>query len=244
MHMRNRAAALSPAWKSVGSVPAWNQRPGPAFVSEFPFKESPIMRLLSPVRRSFALLFFIAGATATGLPSSAHAEADARALIETLGQDALSIMKSPQDVNQKTDGLAQVLRKGLDLDYIGKFVLGTYWNRASDQQKAEYQAAFSNFVSRGYARTLAQQTVDTFKVQDVTKTSEGDSLVKTLIARPGGQAPLNYGWRVRSVNGELKVIDVVIEEVSLLITERSEFTTVAQRNGLDGLILSLKQKAG
>jgi phospholipid transport system substrate-binding protein len=60
--------------------------------------------------------------------------------------------------------------------------------------------------------------------------------------RPSG-APLSYDWRVRSAQADPKIVDVVVEGVSLLITQRSDFSSVISQNGIDGLIRSLKEKA-
>ena len=71
--------------------------------------------------------------------------------------------------------------------------------------------------------------------------ADSDALVETEIKRPDG-APLKAAWRVRDINGHLKIIDVVVEGVSMALTQRQEFASVIQHSGLDGLISDLRNR--
>jgi phospholipid transport system substrate-binding protein len=122
-------------------------------------------------------------------------------------------------------------------------VLGRYWNTASPQQREEYLKVFADFVAKSYSRRLAEEaSIDGFNITNLRDLGDGDAMVQTAITRPSG-APLNYEWRVRDANGTVKIVDVVVEGVSLIVTQRSDFTSVAGQNGIDGLITSLRNKA-
>ena len=59
----------------------------------------------------------------------------------------------------------------------------------------------------------------------------------------GGRQPLKVDWRVRELDGgDLVAIDVIIEGVSLIVTQRSEFSSVIERSGMDGLLAELRQR--
>ena len=64
--------------------------------------------------------------------------------------------------------------------------------------------------------------------------------MRTTISDPAGK-PIVVDFRVRPDGDSFKVIDVVVEGLSMLKTQRDEFSSVIQRNGLDGLINSLQQ---
>ena len=55
--------------------------------------------------------------------------------------------------------------------------------------------------------------------------------------------PIVVDFRVRPTNGTFKLIDVVVEGLSMLKTQRDEFSSVIQRNGVDGLIASLQESS-
>ena len=48
-------------------------------------------------------------------------------------------------------------------------------------------------------------------------------------------------WRVRDEKGELRIIDVMVEGLSMAVTQRSEFSSVARKSGIDGLLQSLRE---
>ena len=56
--------------------------------------------------------------------------------------------------------------------------------------------------------------------------------------------PAKVDWRVREKNGDYKVVDIIIENVSLAITARNEYTAFIKNNagGIDALIANLKTK--
>lgn len=180
---------------------------------------------------------------ALGAPSIASASQDAaRAFITQLGKETVESLKS-KDVAQRRTRMEDILRRGFDFNSIGRFVLGRHWNTTSPQQREEFLAVFADFVSKSYSRRLAEEaSVTGFDITNLRDLGEGDYLVQTAIKRPSG-APLSYEWRVRAAQGEPKIVDVVVEGVSLLITQRSDFASVISQNGMDGLIRSLKEKA-
>jgi phospholipid transport system substrate-binding protein len=162
---------------------------------------------------------------------------DARNLVTRLGNEAVTVLQSQAPLADREKRLQALFRDGFDLDFIGRFVLGQYWNRATSVQRDEYRRVFRDFVTQTYARQLAGETVTRFAIVSANENSDHDVIVETLIERPKGP-PLKYGWRVR----DDKVIDIFVEGVSLLVSKRDDFTSVAQREGIDGLIASLRQK--
>ena len=63
--------------------------------------------------------------------------------------------------------------------------------------------------------------------------------VYTRIDRPSGPAIL-AGWRVREIAGAPKIIDVVIEGISMTIAQRHEFASVTRRGGIEELVQMLR----
>ena len=189
---------------------------------------------------AFAAMPVVAG---VGTVAEASAES-ARAFITELGKQTLDALQKSNAPAQRAAKMEDILRRGFDFPTIGRFVIGRYWNTASPQQREEYIKVFSDFVAKSYSRRLADEaTINGFNITNLRDLGEGDSLVQTAITRPSGP-PLNYEWRVRdSGGGTMKIVDVVVEGVSLLVTQRADFTSVAGQNGMDGLIKTLRDKA-
>lgn len=173
--------------------------------------------------------------------AAAGAEA-ARAFITQLGKETVDALQRSDPAPQKAAKMEDILRRGFDFETIGKFVLGRYWTSASPQQREEFLKVFTDFVSKSYSKRLAEEaSVNGFNITNMRDLGEGDFLVQTAITRPSGPA-LNYEWRVREGSNGIKIVDVIVEGVSLLVTQRSDFTSVAGQNGIDGLIATLRNK--
>jgi phospholipid transport system substrate-binding protein len=67
-----------------------------------------------------------------------------------------------------------------------------------------------------------------------------------VIVSPEGKPPVKVDWRVRNKDGRYKIVDVLVEGVSMSLTQRSDFSSVIQAGGGDVQVLlnHLKQKNG
>ena len=202
------------------------------------------MLLGSMIRRSGWLIpaLLVAVVSISG-PVAAKTSPDAAAkFLDGLGRRALSMLRA-QDISleQREEKVRVLLNKNFDFARIGRFVLGKAWRTATPEQQAEYQHLFAEFVARTYAKRLGGYTGDSFKILKTQRAGKTDAVVMTLIARPSGP-PLKAGWRVSDSKGSLKILDVIVEGVSMVVTQRSEFQAVIRKHGLGGLIELLRLK--
>ena len=161
--------------------------------------------------------------------------------IQALGERAMAtLQRRDLSLAQREAAFGRILRAGFDLRLIGRFVIGKYWRQASNEEKAEYLEAFGDYVIKTYARRLGGFSGQSFSVTGTQVAGERkDVLVNTSIERPGG-ASIAAAWRVRDIEGSLKIIDVVVEGVSMAVTQRQEFSAVARRGGMSGLVRTLR----
>lgn len=192
-----------------------------------------------------ALALGVAAALFVAQPASASAQGSSSQFIERLGRDAITVLAN--------DGLSQearlaefrrLLREGFALEAIGRFVLGRHWTQASPEKRQEFLQAFEDFIVNSYAARLSQYSGETFRIVDERADGERGHAVTTQILRPNAP-PIMVQWRVREAEQGPKIVDIVIEGVSLALTQRSEFAAVIQQNGgrLDPLIEQLRVKA-
>ena len=164
-------------------------------------------------------------------------------LIEWLGQQAITALSQRSvSLEEREAALRTLLRKGFNLDFIGRFVLGATWRRATAEQRADYLDLFSEYLVKTYAKRLGGYSGETFVVLKTTVTGKKrDVIVKTRIDRPSGP-PLKAAWRVRRFDDQDKIIDVSVEGVSMAVTQRQEFASVTRRSGLEGLLQILRAR--
>jgi phospholipid transport system substrate-binding protein len=195
------------------------------------------------LRRSILLagLMFLPGALAPAIPAAAAA--DPAAMISNLGSRALEVLGKGATQSQRLERFRELLRQDFDVPGIARFVLGRYWNIASEEQRTEYVKLFEDYIVMAYATRLAEYTGETFKVTGSRPDADG-AIVSSQIVRPSGAAPVKVDWRLTGRDGKYKISDVSVDGISMAVTQRSEFASVIQHNGgqVQGLITMLRQK--
>jgi phospholipid transport system substrate-binding protein len=140
---------------------------------------------------------------------------------------------------------AQIFEQGFDVPTIGRFVLGRYWNTATQEQQQEYLQLFQQMVVSTYARRFQNYQGESLQILGTRAAGDqGDVLVQTQISQSNGP-PIAVDWRVRSRSGGYKVVDVIVANVSMSVTQRDEFASVIVQNGgsIEGLLAALRQRA-
>ena len=196
----------------------------------------------------------IAGLALLGalLPVRAVAAARATAAAEEVVQrlvDRLWQVLAEQGVGALDEqDLIAVLEEGTDLTLLGRLVLGRYWRDANPRQRTLYLQLFRRYMVqtfvqrlRQYAGNEAGQPGPTFQVVASRPVGNSDILVQSRVLPSGGQ-PLRVDWRLRERPDGPVVIDLIIEGISLLVTQRSEFAAVLERTGVDGLLIELNAR--
>jgi phospholipid transport system substrate-binding protein len=195
------------------------------------------------MRRSFLTAAFVvlAWALAPAIPGAAAA--DPAAMISNLGSRALEVLGKDATQPQRAARFRELLREDFDVPGIGRFVLGRYWNTATEEQRAEFIKLFEDYIALAYATRLAEYSGENFKVTGSRPDADG-AIVSSQILRPAGAAPVKVDWRLTGRNGVYKISDVSVDGISMAVTQRSEFASVIQHNGgqVQGLIAMLRDK--
>ena len=177
-------------------------------------------------------------------PADAAPSAEsARAMIEEVSGDVLTILSDPsRGDRQKFDALVVLLEEPIDLELVGRLILGRHWRTADDGQRRQYLELFREYALANLASKLHLYQGQSFEVTGAKVVSDKDALVTSRILSDG-EPPLQVDWRLRQQNdGGLVTIDLIVEGVSLIVTLRSEFASVIERQGFDGLLGELRQR--
>jgi len=147
--------------------------------------------------------------------------------------------------DQARDKFREILNNSFDIPTIAKFTLGKYWRVATPAQQQEYTGLVKTKILDKYADRILSYSGNGFKLNGSRQINATDTAVSTLIDR-NGDAPADFGWRLRKVGGGFKVIDISVEGISMSVTHRSDFASVIERNGgqVQSLIDALKSKEG
>jgi phospholipid transport system substrate-binding protein len=205
------------------------------------------MRIRFPVLRWWLGVALGAAALAPLLlaqPSTAQPTVEqARNLVQTVGGEVLDILQDEYLArDQKVDRLITLLEGPIDIDLVARLILGRHWRVASEEQRQEYLALFRAFALDSLASKLHVYQGQEFEVTGARVVSDQDAVVSTRILS-SDRPPLDVDWRLRQVNGgNLVAIDVIVAGVSLIVTQRTEFGAVVERQGVEGLLSELRQR--
>ncbi len=199
------------------------------------------------MRRILAYLVPVLMILAVALPyqaARAIAPGEASKFIGDLGNNAFGALGDKSlDDKQRQRRLRELLREGFALKGIGKFVLGRHWRGASKAQRARYLKLFEAYILYSYGARFSRYSGETIRVVGEKDDLGKGRLVSSEIIRDDGST-LMVQWRVRQAKSRLMIVDVVVEGVSLAVTQRSEMAAVMQqkKGDLDALLDEIEAK--
>lgn len=175
---------------------------------------------------------------ASGEAEAATAQ-EAQQFVDELGKKAV------EAVNEKSQQKLQQLFLGnVDVNWMGKFVLGHAWQQATEEQRSHYIQAYRDYLLARYTTNFAEYAGSDYTITGAKSEADGQFSVGMKVKSPQAKdQETQAGYRVQSINGQFKIVDIIIEGVSLITTQRSEFAAVVQKDGMDKLIEQLKAKA-
>jgi phospholipid transport system substrate-binding protein len=190
--------------------------------------------------RKFLAVFVLCLTFLSPALSFADDARDAAAFADQLGHNALAIISGNTSKDDKQAKLEKLFSDNFDIDWIARFVLGRYWKTATPDQQQNYIASYRTFIIKHYTSNLSDFTDTNFEIAKVRPSDSGGNVVTIRIKRPQADDILAE-YTIRAKPGEgLKVYDIVIEGVSMITTQRSEFSSVVSQKGIDYLISQLK----
>ena len=197
----------------------------------------------------FPRRLLLGGLAATGLAAApARAQqtdiARATAFIQATGEELVAAINATNaPVAQRRERVAQILRRAVDVDGVGRFILGRWWRTATAEQQQEYLQLFEQVLIRNLSARFGEFQGVRFSLGRTQARTEEDALVSTIVERPGNPA-FGLDWRVAEVGGQPRVVDVIAEGTSLRLTTRSEYSSVITRNGgnVGALLVAMRQQ--
>ncbi len=177
------------------------------------------------------------------LGSAALAQQTPSQVVDGLASQVIPILQDKSlSSDQKRERIEQIAYVAMDFDTLSKLVLARNWSKFSPEQRTAFTNEFKRHLSVTYGRN-----VDNYKNEKVTILGErpearGDMTVHTKILRGGGIEDILVDYRLRQTNGQWKIIDVIVEGVSLVSNFRSQFQDIVANGGPDRLLTLLKEK--
>lgn len=197
------------------------------------------------VATSVAGIFAFAPGASRAAGDTVDLEIGAKKLVEMLADEALaSLTESDIQVAERRERFREIMHRYFAFDAIAKWVLGRYWRRASGAQKEEYLSLFEELMVITYADRFEKYAGEKLTLEKTEIRGEKDALVHSLLERPNGQKAVDVIWRVRPKGSSFKIVDVMVEGLSMGITQQKEFSSVIRQhnNSVEGLLSELRKR--
>lgn len=172
---------------------------------------------------------------------------DAKKLVKDTAGQLLSEIKAKKKAIDKKPNLGyQIVSKRLvphfDFDRMSAQVLGAHWKKASAGQKSRFKKEFEKLLVRTYTKAMVDNADETMEFLSNKKYSKPQiTAVRTEIVLKSGP-PLPIDYVMYHSKGEWKVVDVRIDELSMVKNFKSSFSSEIRKVGLKKLISNLASK--
>jgi len=191
-----------------------------------------------------ALLLGLAGGAAaqSGEPAAAAPARSAREFATAAIGDVTVILKDrAATLAQRRARIEALVEKWLDAEVIAKLALAKNWKRFDADQQQEFVLSFRQHLVLTYYRNVDRYAFERIEVYEDRAETKGDFTVRTRVVSPEAGDVL-IDLRLRPSGGDWKVIDILIESVSLVQNFRSQFQEVLSNGTPDALLKSLREK--
>ncbi len=192
----------------------------------------------------FAFILTVLTAFSFNANAQVNAQAAEKFIKDTTAKGIEQIINANISQTEKDKRFYDLLNGALDLDFIGQFVLGRNWRTATPEQRKEFIAVYRDLNIATWSKRFNEFKGKNFVFKGTTpSSSKGQIFVDTVVPMDQGE-PAKVVWRVREKNGDYKIVDIIIEGVSLAQSARSEYTAFIKNNpgGIDALIADLQAK--
>ncbi len=159
---------------------------------------------------------------------------NAEEFVNKFADEAIIILSNNEiNDNEKNDKFTNLVMSAIDLNLISQFVLSKTWKSATNDQKERYISAFKKYFINSYANKLDQYSGEKIIVTGSEEAGKYIIVDSNIIREGTDTLKINLKWRLLNTNGDIKIIDLNIEGISLVIAQREEFQSFLTNNNND-----------
>ncbi|CAL7963507.1 phospholipid transport system substrate-binding protein [Alphaproteobacteria bacterium] len=184
----------------------------------------------------------------------AYADAgNVKNFITKTARDVTAIINLGDTEQNKADKLQKLFEKVVDIEWMGKFALAKSWGKFTPDEQNEYMINYKAYLVRLYIPRFKEYNDQVLNITDVKTLSNQQYLIMTQIilnnagANSSGNSPggiINVGYRCKEFDvNTILIRDIIGENISLINTQRSEFSSIIEKEGPTALITLLKSKS-
>lgn len=166
-------------------------------------------------------------------PALALGKAQARAHVNKVAKRLLGIVSAGGSISTQKAAFRRFLLRDVAHRDVARLAIGRPWRFMSASQRNRYVNACVKYLTETYSKRFGEFGGMRFQLGGIVDSSSGEALVDSKLVSANGRRSFDIVWRIIDRGGRPKLLDVYVEEASLLITLKSEFGAILSRNGDD-----------
>lgn len=184
-----------------------------------------------------ALIFFM-----TLTPGKANEVKLAEAFIENLGSNIIQVVNEKITVSEKQRKLLELFQNNANTMTIARAALGSKWRTLSAETRLDFANAFTDYLVKKYGKQFDEFRGASLVLERSVDAGKRGVLVNTRLIMPG-TSPVSIKWQVWQKTDSFKLIDIIIEDISMLTMEREEIKNrlTVQKGSIQSLINDLQK---
>jgi phospholipid transport system substrate-binding protein len=191
---------------------------------------------------------FLTAAAALALASSGGAARadtpEARRVVETFHDKLLTVMKDARHLGfeGRVKELAPAIAAAFNLPLMARVSAGPAWANFSPDEQRQMTELFQRYSAATYASRFDDYDGERFEtVGELPQPGDNVAIDTQMVVKAGDPVRLTY--LMLHAQSTWRIVDVFANgAISQLAVLRSEFTSVAKRDGAAGLIQTLARK--
>ena len=200
------------------------------------------------IRPNWAANILLLIALFISIPAQASSQIEAaNRLIDAIVKDVENyLLTDSGDISKRTENITKLLDTHFDIPGIARFSAGPYWRAASEEERDTYTQSMRNALIGTITRNFDQLVGLNFTFLDSQAKGSRMVMVRgTFNDSTDKRPPISVGWRVvTSHPAPAKVLDIEIENISMLVTQKQENIAIIRKNGgrFSALIQAMRQR--
>ena len=130
--------------------------------------------------------------------------------------------------SEKFDYIEDTINKNFAGAGIGKFVAGKAWSSADKETKKQYINLFKRHLALNIASMMQGYSDQTYSLIN-TKIDNANKVFLIDMEVQDKTNKLIITWRVKESKNRFYVIDLLVADISLVVTKRSEFNSMLKK---------------
>jgi phospholipid transport system substrate-binding protein len=193
--------------------------------------------------KNFFVAFTLLLLVLSPIDSYANNSNNPKEFIEGISNNVVKIITSKKSDEAKQNDLISMFKKNVDTDFMGRFAMGKFFRQATPEQQKKFLSLYRDYVIYLYIPRFKQYSGESIDVTQVIRDSDDLFTVKSsLKTDKSSTGSVSVDYKVKKNGVSFKIIDIIGEGISLITTQRSDFATPLQEQGIDNFITRLAAK--